>query len=233
MLQLQREDKDMFIPGNVSLFEGINSTDITRLLSCLGIRERFFSKGETIIHEGDKIECIGVILSGFIQIVRNDADGNRMIQAAFGIGSIFAESFVCAGIESSPVTVIAAEDSDVLFIPFKKMIHSCQASCSFHHVLIENMMKLIARKNLLLGAKIDIAGKRTIRAKVMAFLEQEKRKTRSSSFTIPYSRNELADFLCVDRSALSRELGKMKSEGLLSYNRNSFELFKKINFVDN
>jgi CRP-like cAMP-binding protein len=222
----------MFIPGNISLFEGIRSEEIVQLLSCLGVHNRTFMKGETVINEGDLVESIGVILTGFIQIVRNDANGSRMILASFGAGSIFAESFVCAGIVRSPVCVSATEASDILFIPFKKMIRSCASSCNFHNQLIENMMKLIARKNLLLNAKIEIAGKRTIREKVAAYLEQERQKNRSSEFDIPFSRNELADFLCVDRSALSREMGKMKGEGILLFKRNRFSLLKNMNFVD-
>jgi len=147
-----------------------------------------------------------------------------MIQSGFGTGALFAESFVCAGIERIPVSVIAAENSEVLFIPFKKLMHTCEASCSFHQLLIENMMKVIARKNLMLTMKIEIAGKRTTREKVLAYLVQEKRKAGQDSFRIPYNRIELADFLCVDRSALSRELGRMQAEGLVAYDKDCFTL---------
>ncbi len=214
----------MFIPGNVSLFEGIQSDELVFLLSCLSVRERSYAKGDCILREGDPVESLGVILSGFVQIVRNDYDGNRMIQSSFGTGALFAESFVCAGVERIPVSVIAAENCDILFIPFNKMMHTCEASCSFHRKLIENMMKVIARKNLLLGMKIEIAGKRTTREKVLAYLVQEKNRSGTVEFRIPYSRTELADFLCVDRSALSRELGRMKEQGLIEYDKNRFTL---------
>lgn len=224
MLHLQQLDEKMHIPGNISLFEGISSDDLTRLLSCLGIREKSYEKGETVIHEGEPVESIGLVVSGSIQIMRNDYEGNRMILSCFGSGSIFAESFVCAGVARSPVCVIASEKTGIVFLPFKKMIHSCESACSFHHQLIENMMKLLARKNLLLNAKIEIVAKRTIREKVLSYLEQEKRKNQVAQFAIPYSRNELSDFLCVDRSSLSRELAHMQSEGLITYNRNFFEI---------
>ncbi len=214
----------MLIPGNVSLFEGIKSDEITRLLSCLDIRHRSFPKGTTIIHEGDQVEFIGVILIGFIQIVRTDINGNRMIQSGFGSGALFAESFVCAGIVQSPVSVVAVEDSEILFIPYKKMMHSCKQTCSFHYQLIENMLKVIALKNLGLNGKIEILSKRTLREKILTYLQQEKRKNRSVSFNIPFSRNELADYLCVDRSSLSRELGFLQNEGLISFERNLFTL---------
>ncbi len=214
----------MYIPGNISLFEGIKSDELASLFSCMSVRMRSYVKGECIFREGDPVDSLGIILSGFVQIVKNDYDGNRMIQASFGTGALFAESFVCAGIERFPVSVIAAENSEILFVPFRKLMHSCEASCSFHQLLIENMMKVIARKNLMLSMKIEIAGKRTIREKVLAYLGQEKRKAIQSSFRIPYTRLELADFLCVDRSALSRELGHMQKDGLISYDKDCFTL---------
>lgn len=215
----------MFIPGNVELFKDIKTNEIEKLLSCLNIYTRLILKGNFILHEGDDIESIGIILSGFVQIIRNDEIGNRIIQTGLGSGSIFAESFVCAGIKKSPVAVVAAEDTEILFIPFNKMIRSCDAACSFHYKLIENMMNLIARKNLMLNGKIEILTKRSIREKVIEYLGQEKKRSKMNTFIIPFSRNELADYICVDRSALSRELGKMKELGLISVDGNRFSLY--------
>lgn len=217
----------MFIPGNIRLFESIKSEDIENLLSCLGVRQRNFTKGMTILHEGDFVDFIGVVLSGNVQIVRNDIQGNRMIQASFGLGSLFAESFVCAGIERSPVSVIAADDSEILFIPYKNIIHSCKAACVFHHQLIENLMNVIAKKNIFLNSKIEIISKRTIREKILAYLDLERRKNQVDSFTIPFSRNDLADFLCVDRCSLSRELSNLRFEGYISFEGKTFTLRKK------
>jgi len=214
----------VFIPGNVSLFEGIRGDELSSLLSCLSVRVRSYVKGDCIIREGDPVDSLGIILSGFVQIVKNDYDGNRMIQSSFGTGALFAESFVCAGLERIPVSVIAAENSEILFIPFKKLMHTCEASCSFHQLLVENMMKVIARKNLMLSMKIEIASKRTTREKVLAYLGQEKLKAGQPGFCIPYSRIEMADFLCVDRCALSRELGRMQDEGLIEFDGNAFTL---------
>jgi len=217
----------MVIPGNVVLFEDITAADVIQLLSCLAVHPRSFEKGAVILREGDPIESIGIILTGFVQIVRNDYAGNRIIQAGFGSGSIFAESFVCAGVRQSPVNVVATEDSSILFVPFTKMIRSCETACSFHHQLIENMMKLLARKNLMLNAKLEIAAKRTIREKVVAYLELEQKKSGQAIFDIPFGRNELADYLCVDRSALSRELGNMKESGLIFFEGKQFALLRK------
>lgn len=214
----------MTIPGNVRLFAHIAPQDLEKLLSCLSIRRRSFSRGETVLHEGDPLDAIGLVLFGRIQILRNEYDGSRSIVSTFGTGSIFAETFVCAGETVCPVTVSASEDSEILFIPYEKMLRSCGNACGFHTQLIENMMRLLAEKNLHLNAKLQISSKRTIRDRVVQYLYTLSRETGSTSVTTPFSRNDLADYLYVDRSALSRELGKMETDGLLRIDGRSFQI---------
>ena len=212
----------MLIPGNISLFEGIKSDEIPPLLSCLSVTSQSFEKGDIIIHEGQKFESIGIILLGSIQIFRNDHDGNRNIQANFGIGAVFAESFVCAGMQFSPVSVVASETARIIFLPFARMMRPCAIACSFHQLLIENMMRLIAKKNQVLNRRLEILEGRSIRTRLLTLLEQEENKQCSSTVTLPWNRTELADFLCADRSALSREISKMKKEGLITENSSVF-----------
>ena len=225
----------MQIPGNVSLFEGIESGDIIRLLSCLDAAERRYSKGSVILREGEPVVALGIVLFGGVQIVRNGLDGNRVIMASFGTGDVFAESLACADIKKSPVAVIASEDSAVLFVPFAKMIHTCESACSFHRRLVGNMFQLLARKNLFLNTRLELASKRSIREKLVAYLAFEASRAQGPAngnaspagrtfreIVIPYSRLELADYLFVDRSALSRELGKMQKDGLISIEKNRF-----------
>lgn len=244
----------MQIPGNVSLFAGIEAGDILRLLSCLGASERRFSRGSVIIREGAPVEALGVVLFGCVQIVRNGLDGNRVIMASFSTGDVFAESLACADVKQSPVGVLASEDSRILFIPFAKMIHTCESSCSFHQRLVGNVFQLLARKNLFLNTRLELASKRSIREKLTAYLSFEAARAVKSSggsvhathgvsetpvpsaspaspangpcreVVIPYTRLELADYLFVDRSALSRELGKMQKDGLISIEKNRFLL---------
>jgi CRP/FNR family transcriptional regulator, dissimilatory nitrate respiration regulator len=221
---MQQLEEFMTIPGNVSLFEGVSPDDISRLLACLAIRQRSCRKGETVLREGDSVDSFGIVLNGSVQLMRSDRAGNRIILAAFGAGSLFAESLACAGTEQSPVSVVAREDTNLLFLPYKKLLRTCESACSFHARVIENMLTLLARKNILLNARIEIAAKRTTREKVLAFLDQERRAARSKSFTVRYTRSELADYLCVDRSALSRELSVMQKDGLFQYDRNDFIL---------
>lgn len=214
----------MFIPGNTSLFEGISQDNVVKLLACMAYRHVSVRKGETVIREGEAVDSIGVVLSGFVQIVRIEHGGQRIIQAGFGRGAIFAETFVCAGIEKCPVNVVASEDSDILFLPYRKLIGTCGEACTFHTQVISNLMKLLARKNLMLNGKISIVAKRTTREKVIAYLAEARRTAGQDTFEIPFDRNELADYLCVDRSALSRELGKMRDGGLIDFDRNSFTI---------
>jgi len=212
---MQQREVFLIIPGNVALFEGISSQDLRALLECIGATERRFKHGETILSAGQETGSFGIIAAGSVQIVRNGLDGTRLIVAEFGRGQLFAESFVCAGIKTSPVTVTAAEDSVIILIPFDRMLRSCGSACNWHVVLIGNMMRLLARRNLLLNNRLEVLSKRTIREKVIAWLRVETTRTGSVEIIIPFSRGELADFLGIDRSALSRELGRMEAEGLI------------------
>ncbi len=214
----------MTIPGNVRLFANITAQELEKLLSCLSIRRRSYFRGETILREGDPLDSIGLVLFGRIQILRNEYDGSRSIVSTFGTGAVFAETFVCAGETVCPVTVTASENSEILFIPYARMIRSCGNTCGFHTQLIENMMRLLAEKNLHLNAKLQIASKRTIRDRVMRYLHTISRETGATNVTIPFSRSDLADYLYVDRSALSRELGRMEADGLIRIDGRSFQI---------
>ncbi len=212
------------VPGNVRLFSNIDSGDLEQLLTCLAIRSRRYVRGETILAAGSSIDSIGVVLFGRIQIMRNEYDGTRSILSSFGTGSVFAETFVCAGETECPVTVVASEDSEIMFIPYAKMLRSCGKACGFHTRLIENMMRLLAEKNLHLSDKLEIAAKRTIRDRVMQYFHALSREQNSAYITIPFSRSELADYLYADRSALSRELGNMVKDGLITMEGQRFQL---------
>jgi CRP-like cAMP-binding protein len=128
----------------------------------------------------------------------------------------------CAGIDRSPVTVQAAEDVEILFIDYKKIITTCPSACPFHARLIENMLKLVAKKNLMLNQKLEILSKRTTREKLLCFFDTQRGS--SQRFTIPFNREELARYLCVDRSAMSNELCKMRDDGIIRFRKNVFDV---------
>lgn len=206
------------------LFEGIDEMDIGSLLKCLSASTKKFSKGDIIYMDGETILHVGIILSGRLQIVKEDYFGNRTIMSDLGVGEIFGEVFACSKIDKIPVTVISAMDSEILFINYRQILAVCPSSCEFHLKLISNMLDILALKNLMLNHKIDCLSKRTTRERILTYLSFQSRKAESSSFKIPFNRQELADYLCVDRSAMSSELGKMRDEGIIEFNKNKFTL---------
>lgn len=209
---------------NCPLFAGIADENLTAMLGCLDAKACRFDKNQTVIAEGSRARHIGILLSGSVQIVRVDYYGNKSIVATVEPGEIFGESFVCAEVEKIPVTVIATEPSAVLLIDCNRVLHACNHACAFHSRMIFNLMKVVAMKNLVFHQKIEITSKRTTREKLMAYLLLQAKKNGSQSFTIPYDRQGLADYLEVDRSGLSAEISKLRREGVLMCHRSSFTL---------
>ncbi|NAS19332.1 cyclic nucleotide-binding domain-containing protein [Clostridium butyricum] len=177
-----------------------------------------------IIQQGDRVQFVGIVLSGGIQIIKEDIEGNINILSHLGINDIFAETFAYADIYECPITVQATENCEIMFIDCKRIIKKCNNACVFHWNLIENMLSMIARKNIMLNQKMEILSKRTTREKLLAFFNTQVQMNHSKKFSIPYNREGLAFYLCVDRSALSRELSNMQDEGLLKFNKNEFEI---------
>jgi len=207
---------------NNPLFQGIAFSDFEKMLTCLSAKTTGYEKDSIILLSGDAVDFVGLILSGSVRIINEDQDGRINILTEIGVSELFGEVFACAGIDHSPVTIQAAESTEVLFINYRKIITSCTTACPFHTKLIENMLRLIAAKNLMLNQKIEVLSKRTTREKLLAFFD--KQRGMAKKFTIPYNREELASYLCVDRSAMSNELCKMRDEGLIRFHRSEFEL---------
>lgn len=211
----------------MSLFEDIKPNEMDTILKCLGAKKTIFKKNKIIVTPGDRIGSFGIVLSGTVQILKEDVSGRQVILTALTSGDTFAEVFVCAGIKKSPVTVMAVTEAEVMFIDYSRVVHSCTNACEFHSQLIQNMLKVLAQKNLLMNRKISFLTLKGMRQKIASFLLAETENTGKEEFYIPYSRSELADFLNVDRSAMSRELSRMKEEGLINFSRNSFKILDK------
>lgn len=209
------------------LFYGINEEELLRLLSCLGAVVEQFDKKYTVLREGDSARYIGIVLSGSVQIIQIDYFGNRNIITEIGTSELFGEAFACAEIEKMPVQIIANEPSEIMLIDSAHIIHTCSNACGFHQKLIFNLMKDLSQKTLLFHSKLDIVSKRTTRDKLLAYLFNEAKRKESNSFNIPFDRQELADFLGVDRSGLSVEIGRLKKEGIIDSHKNHFTLIKK------
>jgi len=205
------------------LFRGITDAELETMLSCIDARTKAYRKGRIILLAGDKPQNIGIVLKGQLQIVREDYDGNRSIVAVLAPGDVFAEALCFAGVAESPVTVIADQDSIVILLGFARILHTCPNSCSFHREFIGNMLELIAVKNLRLQSHMEILSTKSIRARVLLFFESFNAK-KGREIAVPLNREEMADYLCVERSALSHELARMKRDGLIEYKKNKFVL---------
>ena len=206
-----------------ALFDGIQLQDMETMLGCIGYHVRSYKKGEIIAFEAETINHVGVVMEGAVDMLKEDVWGNRTMLIRSYPADIFGETFACGEDSLSVVTFAAAEDCKVLFLSFCRVMHTCTHACQFHQTLVENMVRMIARKNRELMRKIEVVSKKTLREKILAYLSAYGG---SGSFTIPLGRVEWAEYLCADRSTLTRELAKMKEEGILDYQKNTFRILK-------
>lgn len=206
------------------LFDQIRGEDLLPMLGCLGARAASFEKKDTVLAEGTPAQFIGVVLAGSLQIEQTDYYGNRSILGNVGPGEIFGESFACAEVGAIPVAVVANGPAEVMLLDCRRILHACSNSCGFHHRLIFNLMKDLATKNLRFHQKVEVTGRRSTREKLMAYLMLQAKRVGSSSFEIPFDRQQLADYLEVDRSGLSAVISKLRREGVLESNKNHFKL---------
>jgi len=209
------------------LFGGIAPEQIHTLLTCLDAKEKAVQKDEFIFLAGEPALYVGLVVSGGVNVIQEDFWGSRIILTHVGPGGLFGEAFACAGVKKLPVSVTAAEASDILLIDCKKIVTVCASGCTFHTQIIANMLQILAGKNIMLTRKMEHLSKKTMREKLLSFLSAQAVNVKSREIVIPYNRQELADFLCVERSALSRELSQMKKDGLLTYKKNRFVLKQK------
>lgn len=204
------------------LFDGIEEAELERMLVCMGAKIELFDKKYTIFAEGTPAKYLGVVLSGSANIVMIDYDGNRSLIGTVHPSEVFAEAFACAGGMNLPVSVVANEPCEVMYINCDHILHTCENNCGFHRQLIYNVMKDLARKTITFHRKLEIISKRTTREKIMAYLYMRAKETGSRSFDIPYDRQELADYLEVDRSGLSAEISKLRQDGVIESERKHF-----------
>ena len=214
------------MPQNCLLFEGIKETDLESLFGCLSAVRKRFRKNRYILFAGGRTDSVGIVLEGAVHVLRDDYWGRRKILARIEPGGIFGEAFSCAGVEKFPVSVTAAEESELLFVNCKRIITSCSSACVFHARLIMNLTRILAGKNIELIQKLEHITQPTTREKLLSYLSEQAQRAGKNVFSIPFNREELADYLSVERSAMSAELSKMRKDGLLLYRKNKFELLK-------
>lgn len=206
------------------LFFGIDEADISVMLHCLGAKTEVFDKKYTVLAEGSKAGYVGIVLSGSVKTERTDFYGNTSLIGIAKEGDVFGEAFACSDTQSLPVSVIASTSCEIMFIESRRILHTCSNNCSFHNRLIFNLMKDLASKTITFHQKLEIVSKRTTREKLLTYLSMISKNEGSAAFYIPFDRQELADYLEVDRSGLSSEISKLKNEGVIDCYKNSFKL---------
>ena len=209
---------------NSQVFFGMNDEELKGLLECFHARIRKYDKEEMIIRQGDIISNIYLILEGAVNIEKDSYWGRRIIISRLGKNDNLALSFVGSKNVESSVDAVAVENTPVLILSYEKCTSMCQNACTRHKVLINNLFQILSKENIELIQKIENVSQKTIRDKLLTFLSNEAQKNRSNSFDINFNRQDLADYLNVDRSAMSFELSKLQKEGLIKYNKNHFEL---------
>lgn len=212
---------------NTGLFTGCDEKQVESMLTCLAAYTKSYEKGEVIYHVGEKVSSLGLVLSGAVNIENDDIWGNKSILSRIVAGGIFAETYATI---SSPlmVNVIACETTTVLFLNSSGILTTCSNSCPQHNLVIKNLLQITANKNLALSSRILHTSSKSIRGRLMSYFSHQVLQKGTYEFSIPFNRQELADYLGVDRSALSNELSKMRSDGILTYEKNRFFLKENI-----
>lgn len=208
------------------LFFGVDKEDIASLLDYLEAKKKSYKKDTVLFAAGSKLDSVGIVIKGAVQIVRDDVYGNRTITANLTTSDIFGEVFACLKTKEIPISVVSATDCEILYVNFKKVL---QATCKdkLSSILLENMLTILAQKNYLLTEKLEIVTAKNIRDRIWSYFLRQKIAMKSDTFTIPFNRQELADYLSVNRSALSRELSSMKDEGLIDFEKDRFTLISE------
>ena len=219
---------EKYIPllRRTGLFDGISDNEIISLLRCLDARVRTYNRGEYVIHEGDVLSSMFILLSGTVHIQRDDYWGRHNIISKIAPGEVFGEAYT--GDEVMLSDAVATEDASVMSLSKRGILFPCSSSCAFHGILIRNLYSLLASRNRNLVRKIGYLSKPTIREKVLSYLSDEAKRAGTGSFTIPFSREQLASYLSVDRSALSRELSKLKAEGIIDFRKDRFTIITTV-----
>ena len=208
------------------MFAGVEEAGITAMLDCLHARLRRYPKGAYVFRQGDRMEEIPILVQGCLHIQRDDYWGSRSILGRLGPGEMFGEAYAAPDSEPLRNDVAAVEDSAVVFFDVRRVLGGCAAACPYHTQVGQNLFFALCGKNRTLVQQLGYLSQRTTRDKLMSYLSGEARRQNSADFTIPFNRQQLADYLSVDRSAMSSELCKLRDEGLLTFRKNHFTLLQ-------
>jgi len=215
---------DYIFLSKMILFKGMTPADIESLLTCMNAQIKSYSRGDIVYNVGDYVKSMGLVLSGSVHIENDDVWGNKTILDKISAGQIFAETYACVPDEPLMINVVANEKTDVLFLNIEHMLTTCTNACAFHSKIIRNMLYIASQKSLNLSRRILYTSSKTIRGRLLSYLSFQATKQGKQEFDVPFNRQQLADYLNIDRSAMSNELGKMQRDGLIEVNKNHFIL---------
>lgn len=227
MLEIPQKGKMEELINNLEeciLFKNIENSQILPLLNCLEYKIKEYKKNQLVFQNGFKTNKGGIVLNGALQIVQYDYFGNRSILSRIEENQLFGISYSLCNL-ALPICIEASTDSVILFINADKITTPCKKLCQNHIVLMNNLLNILARKNVNLNQKIECLSKRTTREKILNYLTQKSIENNSKTFNIPHDRQGLADYLCVERSAMSAEITKLQKEGLIKTKKNYFEIY--------
>ena len=206
------------------LFRGASAQEVQTMLTCLKAETKRYPRGSVVYHAGDVVNSFGLVLSGSVSIENDDVWGNKSILDHVKPGQAFAETYACVQGTPLMISVIATEDCEILFLDMNRVLNLCENACGFHNKLVQNLLLISSQKNLNLSWRIFHTSSKSIRGRLLSYLSFQATQRGSREFEIPFNRQQLADYLSVDRSALSNELSKMQKDGLITVRRNYFTL---------
>ncbi len=220
-------DEYLEMLSQTPLFAEMDRAKIASMLTCLSATQHAYTRGEYILSAGESVQTFGLVLAGAVHVVQEDFWGNQNIIAKIEAGGVFAESYACTPASRLAVSVVAEENTTILFLNIRRALATCGLACEHHHTLIRNLVSMLAAKNLILNEKVQHVSQRSTREKLLSYLSAESRRRDSATFTIPFNRQQLADYLSVDRSAMSGELSRLRREGVLTFHKNQFHLLEE------
>ena len=219
--------KYLSVLRNCPFFGGLTDDEILSILHCVSAVKSVRPRGSYIFRAGESTEVMGLVLSGSTLVIQEDPCGHRNLLSTGSTRDLFGEPYAATPRAILNISLVAQEDCEILLLNVRRLLTACPSACDHHQKLIRNLVSVLASKILLFNDKITHVSKRTTREKLLSYLSAESIRQSSLSFDIPFDRQQLADFLCVERSAMSVELSKLQKEGLLVTKRNHFELLTR------
>ena len=209
---------------NSPVFFGLSEEELKNMLECFNARIKTYEDEELIIRQGDMIRNIYLVLEGTVNIEKDSYWGRRIIVSQLGVNDNIALAFVASKNVESSIDAVSVGKTKLLLLSYEKCTTMCQNVCTKHKLLINNLFEILSKENIELLQKIENISQKTIREKLLTYFSNEARKNKSNIFEISFNRQDLADYLNIDRSAMSFELSKMQKDNLIKVDKNKFVL---------